>query len=1046
MAPFVSGCRTAAAFVFLVAGATGQAQWLPTAVSAAPPARDDFALVPLTGGQLLLVGGAAASPSASDWLWDGLAWQPTAIAVPRRDAPVVARGDHADSVWLHGGRTATGAVLNDTWVLQNGAWSPLVASTTPTGRAVGMAYHAIGACMVLVTEVAVLPTQTDYRTWQWQGASWELVGAFALVGESVRAVVADTLRGEALLVASGSSSASIRRLAGTAWQPLGQIAGGDPAALAAFDPVRGRLVVVRASATGAGATFEGDGAAMVFAGAGAPAFAANTAALAYEPTRGEMTLVTRSAAGLAVARWGGGAGPQATAFGASCPSGFGLALQPGDVPELGGVHRLAAVAWPAPGLGLSALGFSRIVSNGVPLPVALPTSAAGCLLRVDPLLLTGFAPPAPPLQSIAVPAVAALQGIRYYAQFALLDASGQFLASNGLEVQLGVTPTKQELTETFANDLQRDPVASGDTWAGGVVVPAQLGSDGRHGSFRPELGTALGGGVYEWNLDQPGGIVVPAANTPSGQAFAVTDGRFFFTDLTVPAGVTIRFRGTVAPRLFVRGRAEVLGTLDVSAPDMPAIVPTSGPLAGQPLSNFDARGGLGTAVVRPGQPGGAGGAGGGSGGAGGNECPAGNTAAGPLNRGQNGQDVRVVAGHAYAGSAANTGGRGAAERPAGGTAAAASPPFLNGLSLPFHDEFSPGGSGGGFLLAGGQPALPTIPAPATTQPNNGPAPVGGAAFGLFPYPPASPPSGYQSLDHFLVGGSGGGGGGSHTFGVLTVFVDDYLAGHGGTGGGGAIALRAGGDLVVGASGQVLARGGRGVLITGDNQLPNSPLQDIDWGISSPGGGGSGGSVVLQSARDLAVFGLLDADGAAGSRVSNVATALAPFQLNVKAQGGAGAPGFYRCEAGGALTFAPTAPPVPAYNAGQNAGALTDRDALSGSRSLWLTVTSGPAPLYCRYEVQATVGGVPVLFSDDPAVSSQPASGPGAVVQLRCQGALRDPATGEPLAGSVGPWRTTLAPGSDSLNRERAQLVRFDLVVDAALGAVVVQEVRLVFTP
>jgi hypothetical protein len=71
----------------------------------------------------------------------------------------------------------------------------------------------------------------------------------------------------------------------------------------------------------------------------------------------------------------------------------------------------------------------------------------------------------------------------------------------------------------------------------------------------------------------------------------------------------------VAPRFFVRGRVDVRGTLDVSAPDMPATVPVGGPLAGQRLSSFNSRGGVGTLVIVDGQPGGAGGPGGGAGGA-----------------------------------------------------------------------------------------------------------------------------------------------------------------------------------------------------------------------------------------------------------------------------------------------------------------------------------------------------------------------------------------------------------------------------------------------
>jgi len=591
-----------------------------------------------------------------------------------------------------------------------------------------------------------------------------------------------------------------------------------------------------------------------------------------------------------------------------------------------------------------------------------------------------------------------------------------------------------DLDESFANDARQDPLVSGGTWSNGARA-GLIGGDGRHGSFNPNFGTPLGGGAFEWNLDQAGGIVIPASNTPDGVSFAVTDGRFFFTDFVLAEGQTLRFRGATPPRISVRGRVDIRGTIDLNAADMPATVPTTGPLAGQRISSFDSRGGVGSAVIIPGQAGGAGGCGGGSGGAGGNECPAGATPAGALNRGQNGQDVRVVATHAYLGNVANTGGRGAAERPVGGTAAAAAAPFISGTSLTFHDEFSPGGSGGGFRLAGGQPSTPSIPAPAITQPNNGALAVAGLQFSLFPYPPVSPPSNYESLDHFVVGGSGGGGGGSHTFGVATVFADDYIAGHGGTGGGGAIAFRAGGTVVLDSTGQVLARGGRGVLITGDNLSITSAAQDIDWGISSPGGGGSGGSVLLQSARDVTVRGLLDMSGSTGSRVGSIVTSLAPTQLNVQAQGGAGSSGFYRLEAGGSVTFNGPVSTVPSYDAGQNAGSLTDRDLLSGDVSRWYSTGRLFPPTWLRYELDVDpddAGPLPtVTFTDTGASGTSKANNLALDgVSIRFQGAriAQDGIT--PISGTIKPWREGVGTGAGpGIQQDSVTGFRFELRYD-----------------
>lgn len=372
-----------------------------------------------------------------------------------------------------------------------------------------------------------------------------------------------------------------------------------------------------------------------------------------------------------------------------------------------------------------------------------------------------------------------------------------------------------------------------------------------------------------------------------------------------------------------------------------------------------------------------------------------------------------------------------------GLLSAAGAPFIV-ATLTYRDEFSRGGGGGGYMAPGAAAALPTIPAPAVTQPNSGPAVAGGAPFPLLPFP-ANPPIGYSSLQHYLVGGSGGGGGGSHTFGIASVFTDSFMAGHGGSGGGGAIALRAGGDVMV--AGSLSARGGTGVTINGDNL--STTTADVDLGVSSPGGGGSGGSVVVQSAQTVNVSGAIDTSGGAGSRTSNVAVqALAPFQIDVQSQAGAGATGFYRLEAGAGVTFAGTG--VPAYAAAQNAGALTDQDSRTGSRSTWLLPPAAGLPYYLRYELLVDAAGVTLLLSDDPTISPLSASSPLAPVQLRLQGARLDPLTGGPVAGSLGLWRTQLRPGSDSLNQDRATLVRFDLVVDKTQGPVSVRELRLIW--
>lgn len=567
------------------------------------------------------------------------------------------------------------------------------------------------------------------------------------------------------------------------------------------------------------------------------------------------------------------------------------------------------------------------------------------------------------------------------------------------------------ITETFNTPANQEELVSGGIWNNGAR-PALIGSDGRHGSFKPNLGTSQGGGVFQWStLSQ----FIPGSNTPSGLDFTVTDGRFFFTDFVLDEGITLKFVGPVPPQIFVRGRADIRGTIDVSAVDMPHSIPTSGTLAGLRQTTFNARGNP-VSIIVSGQPGGDGGVGGGRGGNGGQDCAGtGPTIVGGvvLNNGRPGDNVFVNGSHAYVGSVAGTGGQGSVMIPASGLIGDAGAPFITGTStaITFRDEFSRGGSGGGFMLAGSQPAVPTIPL-SSQQPTNSAAPAAGAAFPLLPYP-ASPPPGYSSLLHYLVGGSGGGGGGCHTFGILSLTTtDSFMAGHGGSGGGGAFAVRAGGDLTVFGTGRLLARGGRGVVINGDN--PANTIADVDFGVSSPGGGGSGGSVLLQSGRTLTMAGLIDTSGGEGSRTFGVSISTAPTQLNVIAQGGAGSHGFYRLEAANAVNWSGLSGTVPAYNASIHSGPLTDRDAVSGDLSKWRGTGQVFPPTWLRYELDVDLDGngtIDITYTDRGDPGDVKANDPSGPVIILFQGATMNQAGTAPLPGTLKPWREGIGNGS-----------------------------------
>jgi hypothetical protein len=283
--------------------------------------------------------------------------------------------------------------------------------------------------------------------------------------------------------------------------------------------------------------------------------------------------------------------------------------------------------------------------------------------------------------------------------------------------------------------------------------------------------------------------------------------------------------------------------------------------------------------------------------------------------------------------------------------------------------------------------------------------AGGAAMKYFPFPPAT--GNQKSSLHFLAGGGGGGGTGSHA--CLALLLNSptanisWTAGSGGGGGGGVVALRAGDLLSLGATARVLANGGSTADLLGSTSA-SSP---------SPGGGGAGGSVVLQSGRLIDVSGLVDVRGGAGGLLSRKGTGnpnVSPYTSDIQIQGGAGAPGFVRLEVPGNPTTALLAnmqpPPIS-----QNVAPLQERDDLVVMRSHWYSTNLLFGPEYQRYEIQATVNGQSILYSDDPAVSNIPA-GVGAALRVQFQAATIDLQTGE--ATDIRQWRDGVRSGGNQV--------------------------------
>jgi hypothetical protein len=674
------------------------------------------------------------------------------------------------------------------------------------------------------------------------------------------------------------------------------------------------------------------------------------------------------------------------------------------------------------------------------------------------------------------------------------DLSGRPAQSQSFQFLTVVVPQQQgDVTEDFDDNLKLDVDASAGTWSGGTATFARIGGDGRHGPFDLSLatdnGTIDGKRTFTINTDN---TIIPAVNTLSGTAAAVTDGRFFFTKMVVPSDVRLRFTGSWPPVITVAGRMDILGEIDIAGR-----APTAALTGGT------------------GQPGGAAGIFGGAGGQGGDRCDGVGVPIGSRFSGDNGQAARVVAGHGYASTAATSAGRGSSLFPTSGLRADLDliyPPITipSSFALAYSIAAAAGGGGGGLWQAGGQgrvvannhpdPGLTnqvstsagantiqvasanwipnryvgrsivinagpgagqtrvvtantgttiTVDQAWVTNPGGGtftvavgPAPRldamgppanGGTAVQLFPFPA---PTGLQrSSLHFLAGGSGGGGAGSHACMALHL-VPNWSIGAGGGGGGGAIALRAGNSLRLAPTASVLAKGGNGVAAPGGLATSSQP---------APSGGGSGGSVVLQSGNAVEVSGVVDVRGGTGGifdRFANGSPNVVPNSANVQIEGGSGSRGFVRLEVPGTPTPTLLAsmlpPPLP-----ENVAPLVERDDTVAMRSQFYDTGLLFGPDYLRYEIYATVDGVPVVFSDDPAVSNQQAQ-QGAALRVLFQAATIDPITGLPT--QTNDWRTSVRTFGNQVGIASDGLTafRFILVMDQLLAQTVTIDRLVVF--
>ena len=995
------------------------AQWSQQPALGHPPAVDGATITWLEQAHVaVLVGGWGSSGPAyyGTWLYDGRGWRLNTTGgrglFDACAAPDPARGRTLYFGGLNGNQPWSPPM--DSFAAFDGqTWRPLTTAHTPPARGGAMmVYDRHRDRVVLHGGSASLLVLDD--TWEYDGTDWTQVQGLTVRPMLWRAAAAyDEVRAQVVLFGGadgiGEQDATWA-YDGHLWRQLTTTGPVPPArtrAAMVSDPDRGVLTLFGGErATGIlGDTWEFDGVAWTQLQGSGPS-PRSGATMTFDADRRCGLLFGGSAGGDET--WALLSNPRAFAapFGDTC-DGRTLDRSNGSLPETGSIFRLDLQGIGAQSLVVGVMGSSAEHAGSTALPVPLPVANTACQQQIDvvfPVLLPSNGLVAN--WALAIPNHAALVGYQGYLQgFELEPTAGGLVVhtSNSVEYRIGTPVLQYRVAEDFTSAVRRDHVASAGPWSGGQLGMGLIGGDGRHGSFDPAFGTQVAQDIYEFSTDNQ---VIPASATLSGQAETVTDGRFFFTDFFLPQNVTVRFTGTAPLQLFVRGRAEVQGRIAANGADM---------------TTFDCRSSA-QATVLPGQPGGRGGPGAGRGGDGGDRCLG--TGYQPNYDGNDGDDVQLRAGHAYAGNAIGTGGKGSLAYPS--TCLMVSPTSVRATFLNIYSgQCAPGGGGGGFWQPGSNSSVATSTAVVASPPSA----AGGYAFNLFPAPVGS-----NHLDHYLVGGSGGGGGGSHPFYALAItgYMDLWKAGAGGAGGGGALAIRAGGDLVLASTALIEAHGGNGTNFADRGATTNR------IGNACPGGGGSGGSVLLQSGAALSVFGSINTAGGTGSTIANATPPNASIPGTI-VRGGDGSPGTYRFEAPQTPTVNPFVL-VPTLQPGSHIGTLQDRDSTSGSRSLFVALPSAGANVSrCeRYEIEAIVNGAPVRYSDDPAFGL-PADNPLGPVFARFQaGRLSGTA-----AVANGPWRTAF--GTDAgqdLNRDLPTHARFDLVLNDTAGTVVVRAVRL----
>jgi N-acetylneuraminic acid mutarotase len=145
---------------------------------AAPPSRDDQAMVGFGTGQVFLFGGESLGSYLGDtWQWSAGAWTQLSASGPsaREGAGVAVLNG---KVILYGGESSAGGFLTDTWEWDGKSWTQLSVSGATPGQRYGHSMVTLGDVIVLFGNVGG-PTDT----WTFDGTTWTQAATVGPTGD-----------------------------------------------------------------------------------------------------------------------------------------------------------------------------------------------------------------------------------------------------------------------------------------------------------------------------------------------------------------------------------------------------------------------------------------------------------------------------------------------------------------------------------------------------------------------------------------------------------------------------------------------------------------------------------------------------------------------------------------------------------------------------------------------------------------------------------------------------------------------------------------------